>query len=628
MVTMKIVSNMQRAALWGGVWGAMVLGLGGGAAWAQAGPRDDLERAMAAWDDLREQHIEVRTIDGLDAAAGGDGRAQVEARLRTLLTKRRSNREWYDYWQDERRVAAAVREAQDALVASGGASEEERARFAARGAGLAAWEALAADKLRNQDKYFEAVTADLAAVEERLRAFSEGEEAAVEHQSKLVCATQPGRGETALERQRACVHATEAEQRELEARIEQTEATRRLTEGQAKATEMLIAAQQRDIELARTELAVASGEAARARASAVETERWRRIWGIYEARAQVKAEQLSEALRSSKNTRRVLGVNLAFYETEAETTAARLRDTEARLEERSSFKRYGSALLATGWDTVVTGMVPVYVIIAWLLLRLVSRATRTLVSRAKSKPDVDLDDIQRVETLATVSRSALRGVIVVAAFLLVLDALTVDVGPLVGGAAIFGLAISFGSQSLVKDVVTGFFILLENQYAVGDSVEVNGSIGTVEKITLRRTVLRDLQGRLHNLPNGSITTVINSSQGWARVVIHLGVGYGTDLDTLKGVVDATGDALFEDPEWRPKLSEPPRYVGLTQFGDSALTVRIMFKTRTLENWGAEREFNWRLKKALDAAGIELPFPQRDVWVRGLPGSGDQAAASE
>jgi hypothetical protein len=156
MVTMKIVSNMQRAALWGVVWGAMVLGLGGGAAWAQAGPRDDLERAMAAWDDLREQHIEVRTIDGLDATAGGDGRAQVEARLRTLLTKRRSNREWYDYWQDEGRVAAAVREAQDALVASGGASEEERARFAARSAGLAAWEALAADKLRNQDKYFEA----------------------------------------------------------------------------------------------------------------------------------------------------------------------------------------------------------------------------------------------------------------------------------------------------------------------------------------------------------------------------------------------------------------------------------------------------------------------------------------
>ncbi|MEZ4266241.1 MAG: mechanosensitive ion channel [Myxococcota bacterium] len=596
---------------------------------APEGPRATLERAMDAWDELRQQHIEVRSIEGLDAAGGGDGRAQVETRLRTLLTKRRSNREWYDYWKDEGRLAGEVRKAQDALVAAGGLSDEERARFTARGPALDAWAALATKKLRNQDTYFEAITADLEAVEERLRAFGDGEESAVEQRSKIVCETEAGRGETALQRQRACVHATEAEERSLEERIDQTQATRRLTEAQLTSIETLISAQLRDIQLAEEELAIASTEASRTRASVEETAHYKAIWALYETRAQTKTTQLQEAVRSSKNTRRVLGVNLAFFETEAETLASRLATTKSLLEERSSMKRYGVSLLETAWETVVTGMVLVYLVLAWILMRLVTRTTRSLVARAKAKPNVDVDDIQRVETLATVSRSALRGVIVVATFLLVLDALSVDVGPLIGGAAIFGLAISFGSQSLVKDVVTGFFILLENQYAVGDSVDVNGSLGTVEKITLRRTVLRDLQGRMHNIPNGSITTVINNSQGWARVVIHLGVAYGTDLDALRALVDAEGDRFFEDEEWRPKISEPPRYIGLTQFGDSALTVRIMFKTQTLENWGAEREFNWRLKKALDAAGIEIPFPQRDLHVYTMPApSGDQAAAAK
>ncbi|MCB9786907.1 MAG: mechanosensitive ion channel family protein [Deltaproteobacteria bacterium] len=591
-----------------------------------------LDQAMAAWNELQQQQIEVRSIEGLDAAAKGDGRAQVEARLRTLLTKRRSNREWHDYWNGEAEAAQAVRKAQDALVASGGLSEAEAARYVARRPALDAWVALAKAKLVNQDTYFEAITADLEAVEERLRAFGDEEDsAAVAKRSKVVCEADVTRGETPLHHQRLCVQATEAEERALEERLEQTQATRRLTQAQLESIETLITAQRRDIALAEEELAISTSESARARTSPNETERWRDVWSTYETRAQTKTAQLTEALRSSKNTRRVLGVNLAFYDTEAETLGTRLATNQELLSERSSLKRYTLAVLRTAWQTLVAGMVPIYLLLAWLLLHLVKRGARTLVERTKAKPDVDVDDIQRIETLTTVGKSALRAVIVVAAALLILDALSVDIGPLIGGAAIFGLAISFGSQSLVKDVVTGFFILLENQYAVGDSVDVNGSIGAVEKITLRRTVLRDLQGRLHNIPNGSITTVINNSQGWARVVIHLGVGYTTDLDALRQLVDATGDAFFEDEEWRPKLSEPPRYIGLTQFGDSALTVRIMFKTHTLENWGAEREFNWRLKQALDAAGIEIPFPQRDVHVRsvvpgaGAPAEGQQAA---
>ena len=205
----------------------------------------------------------------------------------------------------------------------------------------------------------------------------------------------------------------------------------------------------------------------------------------------------------------------------------------------------------------------------------------------------------------------------VATTLLILDALTVDIGPILGGAAIFGLAISFGSQSLVKDVVTGFFILLENQYAVGDVVEISGSTASVEKITLRRTVLRDVKGGLHSIPNGSISSVINFTQGWARVVHHVGVAYDADLSKVEEVIDKVGDEMYADPEWQDKLDEPPRYVGVVSLDDSAVLLRTMFKTQTFENWGAEREFNLRIKKAFDAAGIGIPFPQMDLHVNKL-----------
>jgi len=190
----------------------------------------------------------------------------------------------------------------------------------------------------------------------------------------------------------------------------------------------------------------------------------------------------------------------------------------------------------------------------------------------------------------------------------------VNIAPILGGAAIFGMAIAFGSQALVKDVVTGFFILLENQYAVGDYVTINGTGGTVEKITLRRTVLRDLKGGVHNFPNGSISKVMNGTQGWGRVVFEIGVAYDSDLDHVQEVVNAVGDDLYLDPEWNGRLMERPRYIGVVSFGASDITVRAMFKTHTFAKGGAQREFSYRLKKAFDAAGIEIPFAQQDVHV--------------
>ena len=161
-------------------------------------------------------------------------------------------------------------------------------------------------------------------------------------------------------------------------------------------------------------------------------------------------------------------------------------------------------------------------------------------------------------------------------------------------------------------MVTGFFILLENQYAVGDVIEVGGLSGTVEKVTLRRTVLRAMDGKVHNIPNGSISSVSNMTQGWSRVVSHLGIGYESDLDLVQQVIDEVGTKMFADPEWTERLAEPPKYIGVTKFGDDAITVRVMFKTDTFENWGAERHFNYLIKLAFEENGISIPYPQRTV----------------
>ena len=159
-----------------------------------------------------------------------------------------------------------------------------------------------------------------------------------------------------------------------------------------------------------------------------------------------------------------------------------------------------------------------------------------------------------------------------------------------------------------------FFILLENQYAVGDVVTINAQSGTVEKVTLRRTVLRDIRGGVHNITNGSISSVKNNTQGWARVIIDVGVAYGTDVAMVEEVVNAVGNEMYRDPKWRGKLTEVPSFVGVIAFKESEITVRAWFQTRTFQNWGAEREFNRRLKHAFEKAGIQIPFPQRELRI--------------
>lgn len=262
---------------------------------------------------------------------------------------------------------------------------------------------------------------------------------------------------------------------------------------------------------------------------------------------------------------------------------------------------------------------------AWLALKLVAAR---IVARADDGDDGTLTyDEKRAQTIAGLLTGAGKIVILVFALILTLDVF-MDIGPLLAGAGVIGLAVSFGSQSLVKDMLSGFFILSENQFDIGDVIEVAGLSGAVERITLRVVHLRDIEGILHIVPNGQITTVSNKTRGWSRAVLDIGVGYASDVDKALEVLRDEAKRFGDDPAWRIKLDGDPEMVGVQALADSAVTIRVMIRTQPGLQWEVAREFRRRAKVRLDREGIEIPFPQRTVHVRHHRDGGDDAFAAE
>lgn len=252
---------------------------------------------------------------------------------------------------------------------------------------------------------------------------------------------------------------------------------------------------------------------------------------------------------------------------------------------------------------------------AWLAGRIIRLIAHRIVKAVDDGDDSRLSVREkRGQTVAQLLRSVGRIVIVLIAGLLSLD-IFFDIGPLLAGAGILGLAISFGAQSLVKDIISGFFILLENQFAVGDVIEAAGKSGTVERMTLRVVMLRDLRGVVHIIPNGSIGTVSNQTKGWARAVVEVGVPYEVDVDHALGVFRDEAAAFGRDAEWSIRLDGSPEVLGVESLSDSAVVIRTVLRTMPGEQWGAAREFRRRLKSRLDKEGIDIPYPQRMVHVR-------------
>jgi small conductance mechanosensitive channel len=262
------------------------------------------------------------------------------------------------------------------------------------------------------------------------------------------------------------------------------------------------------------------------------------------------------------------------------------------------------------WTTVRIAAALGVAMLLWWLLRVVLR--RIEKSLEASHDGTRTAHIQRTRTLIGLMRSVGRVIIFMIFLFMILRAIGVDLAPLLAGAGVVGLAISFGAQSLVKDVISGMFILIENQFGVGDVIRIEGVSGSVERMSLRVVVLRDTHGVVHIVPNGQIKMVSNLTRTWARVV--LAVAYKEDPDRVIEVMRDVGRELWEDDDWRPLMVDPVEVPGIESFGDSTVTIRMMAKTLPLKQWDVARELRRRLKHRFDVEKIETPTTQqRLVW---------------
>jgi len=231
-----------------------------------------------------------------------------------------------------------------------------------------------------------------------------------------------------------------------------------------------------------------------------------------------------------------------------------------------------------------------------------------------SRKERDAEFQKRVDTLSSVIRYVLVIGIFLVAAMMVMGELGIEIGPVLAAAGIVGLAVGFGAQSLVQDVISGFFILLEDQIRVGDVVQIGDKGGVVERMTLRMVVLRDLAGNVHFVRNGQIQVVTNMTKEYGRYVFDIGVAYREDVDEVIEVIKGVDEELRSDPKFMDDILEPIEILGLDQFADSAVIIKARTKTKPIMQWAVGREFNKRLKKKFDEKNIEIPFPHMTLYV--------------
>ncbi|MDQ2647915.1 MAG: mechanosensitive ion channel family protein [Actinomycetota bacterium] len=234
----------------------------------------------------------------------------------------------------------------------------------------------------------------------------------------------------------------------------------------------------------------------------------------------------------------------------------------------------------------------------------------------------------RATTLGNVLRSVATFIIWTLAGITILGELGVNLGPLIAGAGLAGVALGFGAQSLVKDFLAGIFILVEDQYGVGDVIDAGEASGTVEDVTLRQTRLRDVQGTVWHIPNGQIVRVGNMSQQWARALLDVDVAHGTDTDEAQRILKEVADGLWRDRTFAGQILEEPEVWGIEAIGPDAVSLRLVIKTQPAKQWGVMRELRRRIKQAFDEVGIEIPFQQRTIWVRREDGAPELPGTEE
>lgn len=271
-----------------------------------------------------------------------------------------------------------------------------------------------------------------------------------------------------------------------------------------------------------------------------------------------------------------------------------------------------------GWMLFELPIIIALIIGLLIALRLakyaLNRLNKSLLTHAHKNHKVDvLEAEKRINTLMGIVWGLVKIIVVATISMIILQKVGVNIAPILASAGIIGLAVGFGAQELVRDVISGFFILLENQVRTGDVAIINGTSGLVEDIQLRTITLRDLSGVVHIFQNGKIDSLSNRTKVWSAAVFDIGVAYKEDVQQVMDIMKKTGDQLKLDPDFKDKIIEPIEILGLDQFADSALVIKARLKTKPSMQWIVARAYNKHLKVAFDDENIEIPFPHTTIY---------------
>ena len=281
------------------------------------------------------------------------------------------------------------------------------------------------------------------------------------------------------------------------------------------------------------------------------------------------------------------------------------------------------------WGNLTRSLASIALILALTILGLIALrlASRRALAWVQGLDGEDEERRQQLVTLVQIVRWTLAVVLVVSAVLALLGTFGVSIAPLLASVGVAGLAVSLGAQSLIKDLIGGLLIIVENQYSVGDVIEVGIASGEVERITLRATQVRAINGDLYIVPNGEVRILANRTKGWSRAVVEVGVAYEEDQDRVLAVLGSSAEAFAEDPVFAGSLVEPPRVLGPISLGDAAVMMRVEAKVEPGKQWELGRELRRRILADCEREGVSLPYPRQEVWVRGLEHPGPVARES-
>jgi len=270
-----------------------------------------------------------------------------------------------------------------------------------------------------------------------------------------------------------------------------------------------------------------------------------------------------------------------------------------------------------GWKVLL--ILTLFAGMYWLIHHLTPPVVKSRVrGQMKGKPEVEME--KRADTLIRVIRDTSTIALGILALFVVLDQIGINITAALAGLGVIGIAVGLGAQALIRDIISGFLILLENQYSVGDVIRVGNIAGGVEEITLRRTILRDLDGARTSIPNGEIRTVSNLTQEWSRAHLNIAVAYKEDVDRVMAVMRKIWEEMAEDSNWSSFIiSTTPSLLRVDEFGDSGIVIKLVGETQPIRQWDVMAEFRRRVKRVFDEEGIEIPWPHTKVYFGNSPG---------